>query len=103
MRVRAPPRSTLIPYARSSDLTIFVSVATVGLMVGPAFAHGILNSAAGAAKDCTIQGTAADDSLVGTTRADVICTCDGQDTAYGMEGNDVIRLGQGDALGARDD
>src|SRR6266571_7883157 len=52
---------------------IFVSVATAGLMVGPAFAHGILNSVAGAAKDCTIVGTAADDSLSGTTRADVIC------------------------------
>jgi Ca2+-binding RTX toxin-like protein len=82
--------------------TIFVSVAAVGLMVGPAFAHG-LGSVAGAAKDCTIQGTAADDSLTGTTRADVICSRAGQDTVYGLEGNDTIRLGQGDDLGAGDD
>ena len=75
---------------------IVVSVATAGLMVGPAFAHGVLNSVAGAAKDCTITGTAADDSLVGTTKADVICTRAGSDEAGGLEGNDVIRGGQGD-------
>jgi serralysin len=75
--------------------SIFVSVATVGLMVGPAFAHGVLTSAAGAAKDCTITGTAADDSLAGTTKADVICTKAGSDEAGGLEGNDVIRGGQG--------
>jgi Ca2+-binding RTX toxin-like protein len=75
---------------------IVVSVATAGLMVGPAFAHGVLNSVAGAAKDCTISGTAADDELVGTTRADVICTRAGSDEAGGLEGNDVIRGGQGD-------
>jgi len=83
--------------------SIFVSVATVGLMVGPALVHGALGSVAGAAKDCTIQGTAADDSLTGTTRADVICSRAGQDTVYGLEGNDTIRLGQGDDLGAGDD
>src|SRR3954470_3142443 len=76
--------------------TIFVSVATVGLMVGPAFAHGVLSSVAGAAKDCTITGTAADDDLTGTTRDDVICTKAGQDSALGEEGNDIIRGGQGD-------
>jgi Ca2+-binding RTX toxin-like protein len=76
--------------------TIFVSVATVGLMVGPAFAHGILSSVAGAAKDCTITGTAANDSLNGTTRDDVICAKAGADEASGFEGNDVIRGGQGD-------
>ena len=75
---------------------IVVSVATAGLMVGPAFAHGIVNSVAGAAKDCTIQGTAADDILTGTTRSDVICTRAGSDEAGGLEGNDVIRGGQGD-------
>jgi Ca2+-binding RTX toxin-like protein len=75
---------------------IFVSVATVGLMVGPAFAHGIMNSVAGAAKDCTITGTAADDDLTGTTKDDVICTKAGSDDATGLEGNDVIRGGQGD-------
>jgi hypothetical protein len=83
--------------------SIFVSVATVGLMVGPAFAHGLLSSVAGAKAECTIKGTAADDDLVGTTRDDVICTGAGQDTAYGLEGNDIIRLGQGDDLGAGDD
>jgi Ca2+-binding RTX toxin-like protein len=75
---------------------IFVSVATVGLMVGPAFGHGMISSVARAAKDCTITGTAADDSLVGTTRADVICAKAGEDEAGGLEGNDILRMGQGD-------
>jgi Ca2+-binding RTX toxin-like protein len=75
---------------------IAVSVATVGLMVGPAFAHGILSSVAGAAKDCTITGTAADDTMNGTTRDDVICGKAGQDDISGLEGNDIIRGGQGD-------
>jgi Ca2+-binding RTX toxin-like protein len=75
---------------------IFVSVATVGLMVGPAFAHGVISSVAGAAKDCTITGTAADDDLTGTTRDDVICAKAGSDSVAGLEGNDVIRGGQGD-------
>ncbi|MFL5738150.1 MAG: calcium-binding protein [Actinomycetota bacterium] len=76
--------------------TVFVSVATVGLMVGPAFANGILNSAAGAAKECTITGSAANDAINGTTRADVICLKAGEDVANGNEGNDVIKGGQGD-------
>jgi Ca2+-binding RTX toxin-like protein len=76
--------------------SIFVSVATIGLMVGPAFVHGAFESIAGAKKDCTITGTAADDDLTGTTRADVICTKAGSDSAAGLEGNDVIRGGQGD-------
>jgi Ca2+-binding RTX toxin-like protein len=76
--------------------TIFVSVATVGLMVGPAFANGILNSAAGAAKECTITGSAANDAINGTTRDDVICLKAGEDVANGREGNDVIKGGQGD-------
>ena len=75
--------------------TIFVSVATVGLMVGPAFAHGIMNSVAGAAKECTISGTAANDAINGTTRDDVICLKAGEDVANGREGNDVIKGGQG--------
>jgi len=75
---------------------IVVSVATAGLMVGPAFAHGVLSSVAGAKKDCTISGTAADDSLNGTTRDDVICGKAGQDEISGLEGNDIIRGGQGD-------
>jgi len=83
--------------------SIFVSVATVGLMVGPAFAHGVMGSAAGAAKDCTISGTAANDDLTGTTRADVICTRAGEDIATGLEGNDTIRLGQGDDEATGDD
>ena len=76
--------------------TIAVAVATTAMMVGPAFAHGVLGSVAGAGKDCTITGTAADDNLNGTTRDDVICTKAGQDFASGGEGNDVIRGGQGD-------
>jgi serralysin len=76
--------------------SIFVSVATIGLMVGPAFVHGAFDSVAGAQKDCTIRGTAADDDLTGTTRDDVICTKAGEDSAAGLEGNDVIRGGQGD-------
>src|SRR5438876_8832295 len=75
---------------------IFVSVATVGLMVGPAFAHGVLSNVAGARAECTITGTAADDNLTGTTKDDVICTKAGSDDADGLEGNDIIRGGQGD-------
>jgi Ca2+-binding RTX toxin-like protein len=75
---------------------IFVSIATVGLMVGPAFAHGFLSSVAGARQECTITGTAADDQINGTTRDDVICGKAGQDDINGLEGNDVIRGGQGD-------
>ena len=36
---------------------IFASVATAGLMIGPAFAHGIITSVAGARAECTITGT----------------------------------------------
>jgi Ca2+-binding RTX toxin-like protein len=79
--------------------SVFVSAATVGLMVGPAFAHGVLSSVAGAKAECTITGTAADDDINGTTRDDVICTKAGQDTADGLEGSDLIRLGQGDDEG----
>src|SRR3954454_2175141 len=75
---------------------IFVSIATIGLMVGPAFAHGLLSSVAGARQECTITGTAADDDLNGTTRDDVICAKGGEDSVNGLEGNDVIRGGQGD-------
>ena len=75
---------------------IFASVATAGLMIGPAFAHGIITSVAGARAECTITGTAADDDLNGTTRDDVICLRAGQDEADGLEGNDIIRGGQGD-------
>ncbi len=82
---------------------IFVSVATVGLMLGPAFAHGVVNSVAGAAKECTIVGTAANDGLNGTTRADVICSKAGLDDVQAFEGNDVLRLGQGDDQGEGDD
>jgi Ca2+-binding RTX toxin-like protein len=78
---------------------VFVSLATAGLMVGPAFAHGVFSSVAGAKAECTITGTAANDDINGTTRDDVICTKAGQDTADGQEGNDVIRLGQGDDEG----
>src|SRR5205085_9238869 len=46
--------------------SIVISTATVALIVGPAIAHGALGSVAGAAKDCTIVGTAADDVLTGT-------------------------------------
>jgi Ca2+-binding RTX toxin-like protein len=79
--------------------SIFVSVATIGLMVGPAFVHGVFDSVAGARKDCTITGTAADDDLTGTTRDDVICTKAGSDSVDALEGNDVIRGGQGDDNG----
>ncbi|MFL5768418.1 MAG: calcium-binding protein [Actinomycetota bacterium] len=76
--------------------TIAVAVATTAMMVGPAFVHGALSSVAGAKKECTITGTAADDDLTGTTRDDVICTKAGADSASGGEGNDIIRGGQGD-------
>src|SRR3954468_12781372 len=75
---------------------IFVGIATVGLMVAPAFASGVLSSVAGARQECTITGTAADDDLNGTTKDDVICGKAGSDSINGLEGNDVIRGGQGD-------
>jgi hemolysin type calcium-binding protein len=78
-----------------------VSVATVGLMVGPAFAHGVFSSIAGARAECTISGTAADDNLNGTTRDDVICAKAGSDDVNALEGNDTIRGGQGDDGGGR--
>jgi Ca2+-binding RTX toxin-like protein len=76
--------------------SLLVSVATVGLIVGPSFVHGAFESVAGAKKECTITGTAAADALTGTTKDDVICLKAGADNAAGMEGNDVIRGGQGD-------
>src|SRR3954451_16186547 len=76
--------------------TIAVAVATTGMMVGPAFAHGVLGSAAGAKAECTISGTAADDVLNGNTRDDVLCGTAGQDTINAGEGNDIIRGAQGD-------
>ena len=82
---------------------LFISLTAAGLLVGPAFAHGMLGAVAGAAKDCTITGTAADDSLVGTTRGDVICSKAGSDSVAGREGNDIIRLGQGDDSASADD
>jgi Ca2+-binding RTX toxin-like protein len=75
---------------------IFVSMATAGLMAGPAFVHGVVSSVAGARAECTITGTAANDDINGTTQADVICLKAGADAANGQEGNDVIRGGQGD-------
>jgi Ca2+-binding RTX toxin-like protein len=76
--------------------TILVSTATVGLMVGPAFVHGVISSVAGARDECTITGTAANDQINGTTQDDVICLKAGADAANGQEGNDIIRGGQGD-------
>jgi len=80
---------------------IFVSIATVGLMVGPAFGHGLLSNVAGARTECTITGTAANDTLNGTTRDDVICAKAGKDAVDGDEGNDTIRGGQGDYGGGQ--
>jgi Ca2+-binding RTX toxin-like protein len=76
--------------------TLVVSASAVALVAGPSFFHGALGSVAGAKKECTITGTAADDDLNGTTRDDVICLKADEDEADGMEGNDVIRGGQGD-------
>jgi Ca2+-binding RTX toxin-like protein len=66
------------------------------MVAGPAFVHGVVSSVAGARAECTITGTAADDNINGTTRDDVICLKAGADEADGMEGNDIIRGGQGD-------
>src|SRR3954447_10865130 len=103
------PRATPVDFSsttrgvRMKLRSIFISAATVGLMVGPAFVHGVFDSVAGAKKDCTISGTAADDNLTGTTRDDVICTRAGEDYVSGLEGNDTIRLGQGDDSANGDD
>src|SRR5436853_6575464 len=70
---------------------IFVSIATVGLMVGPAFAHGLFSTVAGARTECTITGTAADDDLNGTTHDDVIYTKAASGSDDAGSGNDVIR------------
>ena len=75
---------------------IAVAVATIGMLAGPAFVHGVVSSVAGARAECTITGTAADDQLTGTTRDDVICARAGSDSVDGLEGDDVIRGGQGD-------
>src|SRR4051812_10767722 len=76
--------------------SIVVTVATVGMSVGPAFLHGVVASSAGARMECTIRGTAADDTLNGTTRDDVICAKAGQDDVFADEGNDTVRGGSGD-------
>jgi Ca2+-binding RTX toxin-like protein len=75
---------------------VLISAVTVAMVGGPAFVHGALGSVAGAKKECTITGTAADDDINGTTRDDVICLKAGEDEADGLEGNDIIRGGQGD-------
>ena len=75
---------------------VLVSVATASLVAAPAFVHGLVTSVAGARTECTITGTAADDDINGTTRDDVICLKAGADEADGLEGNDIIRGGQGD-------
>jgi len=75
--------------------TIFVVVVTTA-MVGATGILLFLAGTSGAAKDCTITGTAANDNITGTTRDDVICLRAGSDTANGLEGDDVIRGGQGD-------
>jgi len=73
---------------------VFISLATAGLIAAPAFANGLLGSVADARGQCTMKGTAADDTLYGTTRDDIICSKAGADTVYGDEGDDNIRLGQ---------
>src|SRR3954464_195462 len=75
---------------------LFVSIATAGLIAGPAFLHGRLSSAAGARAECTITATAANDQINGTTQDDVICLKAGSDAANGLEGNAVIGGGRGD-------
>ena len=77
--------------------SIFVAVSTVGLTVIPAFISGF-GAHAGAATDCTIQGTAADDFITGTSRDDVICTRAGSDEVDAKDGDDVVKLGQGDDI-----
>jgi Ca2+-binding RTX toxin-like protein len=82
---------------------LFICMTAAGLLATPALAHGMLGAAAGAAKDCTITGTAANDDLVGTTKDDVICSKAGTDDIAGREGNDVLRAGQGDDFVSADD
>ena len=82
---------------------ILVSATTLGMLAGPAFAHIGFQSVVNAGPSCTITGSAANDTLVGTTRDDVICSKAGSDTGAGLEGNDVLRLGQGDDVGYGDD
>lgn len=44
---------------------------------------------------CTITGTAGDDTLRGTAKADVICGGAGNDRIYGMGGDDILIGGAG--------
>jgi Ca2+-binding RTX toxin-like protein len=75
---------------------MLVTLAAAVLVGGAALLHGVIGSVAGARAECTITDTAANDTLNGTTRDDVICAKAGSDTVNGLEGNDVIRGGQGD-------
>jgi Ca2+-binding RTX toxin-like protein len=75
---------------------IFITAAAIGLVAAAAFVYSVTGNVAGARLECTITGTAANDTLNGTTRDDVICAKAGSDTVNGLEGDDVIRGGQGD-------
>ena len=61
--------------------SMLVTLAAAGLVGGAALPHGVYGNVAGARTECTITGTAADDTLNGTTRNDVICAKAGSDTA----------------------
>jgi Ca2+-binding RTX toxin-like protein len=74
---------------------VVVSIVTSAFVATPAFASSFLTGTAGAKAECTMRGTAANDRLFGTTRADVICTRAGRDLAAGFGGNDVVRGGSG--------
>jgi RTX calcium-binding nonapeptide repeat (4 copies) len=67
-----------------------------GLAVAVVVVAALFASASpGAARSCTISGTAGADVLQGTKRADVICGRGGPDRLLGLSGNDVIKGGSG--------
>ena len=69
-----------------SGLTFFA--AAVALAALPVIAQG---SSKTSDRPCTITGTSASESLLGTSRADVICG--GGDTIFASGGNDIVRGG----------
>jgi hypothetical protein len=73
---------------------ILAVIGSFAILIGPFGAIGA--GPAAARPECTIRGTAADDTLVGTGRGDVICAGPGRDRVWGLAGADFIAGGTGD-------
>lgn len=73
-----------------SGLSLFGAAVLVATL--PVIAQG---GASGERKPCTIVGTPAAESLLGTSGNDVICGRGGADTIFAGSGNDIVRGGRG--------